>query len=181
MGLANKTLPHYTYSDYLHWEGRWELIEGHPIAMSPAPTPKHQWISSALNASLFIALKEARIKYFRVYDFIDYKIAEDTIVQPDILIASREIKKPYLDYAPALVVEILSPSTAVRDRITKFELYETQGIRYYLMVDTEAEKIEIYELQNGEYQLRSNEAQPQFKFQLEEGCSITPDFSDVWS
>ncbi|MGN6491664.1 MAG: Uma2 family endonuclease [Agriterribacter sp.] len=178
MGLANKILPHYTYSDYLHWEGRWELIEGHPIAKSPSPVPKHQTTSAQLIAAFVIALKGCR--GWKVYDPIDYKISEDTILQPDILIVHGEIKKPYLNFAPALVVEILSPSTAARDRITKFELYQTQGILYYLIVDADAEKIEIYELQNGKYLLRLNEAQPKFSFRLQHDCHITPDFSDVW-
>lgn len=181
MGLANKILPHYTYNEYQQWEGRWELIEGHPIAISPSPTPKHQRIASALNASFFLALKELLCKQCRVYDPLDYKISEDTIVQPDILIVCDEIKKPYLDFAPALVVEILSPSTALRDRHTKFELYKTQGIHYYLIVDADEEKVEIYELKDNEYHLQVNESIPQFTFLLQDGCNITPDFSDVWN
>ena len=39
MGLVQKILPHYTYEDYTIWEGRWELIDGFPIAMSPSPVP----------------------------------------------------------------------------------------------------------------------------------------------
>lgn len=35
---AVRILPHYTYSDYCNWEGRWELIEWIPYAMSPAPS-----------------------------------------------------------------------------------------------------------------------------------------------
>ncbi|MGN6439137.1 MAG: Uma2 family endonuclease [Agriterribacter sp.] len=179
MGLANTILPHYTYSDYLHWEGRWELIEGHPIAMSPQPVPKHQRTSARLIIAFGNALKA--FENWAVYDPIDYKISEDTILQPDILIVHGEIKKPYLNFAPALVIEILSPSTAARDRITKFELYQTQAVQYYLIVDVDAEKIEIYELQNGKYQLRLNEAHPKFSFHLKNDCHITPDFSDVWS
>ncbi len=30
MNPAIKILPHYTYEDYCHWEGRWELIDGIP-------------------------------------------------------------------------------------------------------------------------------------------------------
>ncbi|HSV11108.1 MAG TPA: hypothetical protein VLI68_10085 [Hanamia sp.] len=35
---AVKLLPHYTYEDYCHWEGRWEVIDGIPYAMIPAPS-----------------------------------------------------------------------------------------------------------------------------------------------
>lgn len=42
MGLADKIIPTYTYNDWVHWEGKWELVEGSPIAMSPTPAPLHQ-------------------------------------------------------------------------------------------------------------------------------------------
>jgi hypothetical protein len=35
---AVKLLPHYTYEDYCHWEGRWEVIDGISYAMIPAPS-----------------------------------------------------------------------------------------------------------------------------------------------
>ncbi len=41
MNEALKLLPHYTYDDYIHWEGQWEIIKGIPYAMSPAPIPAH--------------------------------------------------------------------------------------------------------------------------------------------
>lgn len=40
------------------------------------------------------------------------------VLQPDMLIVCKDINKNYLDFAPALVAEILSPSTALRDRHT---------------------------------------------------------------
>jgi hypothetical protein len=40
MSSAVKILPYYTYEDYVQWEGKWELIDGIPYAMSPAHTPK---------------------------------------------------------------------------------------------------------------------------------------------
>jgi hypothetical protein len=48
MSRAIDFLPNYTYSDYLNWEGRWELINGIPFAMSPAPAPKHQKVVAKL-------------------------------------------------------------------------------------------------------------------------------------
>lgn len=53
-----KILPHYTYDEYCQWEGRWELIEGIPYAMSPAPSPRHQWISANIKYELTGAIKK---------------------------------------------------------------------------------------------------------------------------
>ncbi len=117
MGNAVKILPHYTYDDYVHWEGKWELIDGIPYAMSPAPVPKHQVISNNLGSEFRQQLKKCQ-KY-KVYQPIDYLLEEDTIFQPDMLIVCDEIVKKYLDFLPALVTEILSPGTAAKDRFTR--------------------------------------------------------------
>ncbi|MEP6596015.1 MAG: hypothetical protein ABJA71_08705 [Ginsengibacter sp.] len=45
MSIAEKYRPHYTYDEYCQWEGRWELIEGMPYAMSLLPVPEHQRFS----------------------------------------------------------------------------------------------------------------------------------------
>ncbi len=71
MGLVNKILPHYTYDDYVHWEGRWELIEGHPIAMSPLPIPEHQRVAAELRYEFMSALKGSKCKNCRAYDPLD--------------------------------------------------------------------------------------------------------------
>src|SRR4051812_41259880 len=100
MSTALKYLPHYIYDDYVHWEGRWELIDGHPIAMSPMPVPKYQWVAAALNIEFGIAIKKKECRHCRVYNPLDYKVAEDTILQPDMLIVGGEIKKKFLDFPP---------------------------------------------------------------------------------
>ena len=137
MGLTSKILPHYTYEDYVHWEGRWELIEGHPIAMSPLPVPRHQRVAAELVTEFTIALRKTNCNECKAYQPLDYKISEDTILQPDVLVVCGEIEKPFLDFTPGLVVEILSPSTALRDRNTKYQFYEQQGVKYYLIVDAD--------------------------------------------
>ncbi len=178
MGFSQKILPNYTYNDYLHWEGRWELIDGHPIAMSPSPVPKHQRIAGNLTTEINIVLKKC--KHCNTYISLDYKISDYTIVQPDILVACGELPKPYLDFPPQLVVEILSSSTALRDRNTKFEIYQQQKIKYYLIVDADNESIEIYELINDRYQLQQSDKNHFFEFVLDADCRITPDLNAVW-
>ena len=97
MSNAFKILPHYTYEDYVQWEGKWEVIDGIPYAMSPSPMPKHQLISANLIAEFRQQLKKCTT--CKVYQPIDYLVAEDTILQPDMLIVCGEIVKKYLDFA----------------------------------------------------------------------------------
>jgi hypothetical protein len=42
---AIKAIEYYTYDDYLLWEGKWELIKGLPMAMTPSPIINHQDIA----------------------------------------------------------------------------------------------------------------------------------------
>lgn len=180
MSIADKYRPQYTYADYSLWEGNWELIDGMPYAMSPAPAIIHQKISGSLHSIFKEALKKSCAKC-AVYLPIDWKINEKTVVQPDLLILCKEVSKGqiYLDFPPALVVEILSPSTAYKDRHEKFELYEQEGVKYYLIVDPQFNKIEVYELIEGKYQPMAI-TPAQFSFSLEENCELPVDFAGTW-
>jgi Uma2 family endonuclease len=178
MGITQKILPHYTYEDYKIWEGNWELIDGFPIAMSPSPVPKHQLVAASLRMEIGIALKQC--EHCRVYDPVDYLIKEDTIVQPDVMVLCSKPTKKFIDFTPSLVAEILSPSTALRDRNTKYELYQNEGIKYYLIVDADAKEIEIYQLVNNSYTLVNENPAETFEFIFEGECRANVNLSDVW-
>lgn len=173
-----KILPHYTYDDYLQWEGRWELIDGIPYAMSPAPTPRHQILVNTLGALFYLSLRNC--KHCKVAQAIDYKIEEDTILQPDLSILCQQTNKKFIDFPPALVAEILSPSTALKDRHTKMSLYQNQGIPYYLIISPETEDAEIYFLQDKEYILKQKGKEFSFSFYFGNDCSATIGFNEVW-
>jgi len=170
-------LPKYTYNDYVQWEGKWEVIRGIPYAMAPAPVPKHQYLANTIAVEFTIALKKCR--KCKMFQPVDYKITDETIIQPDLFIVCKEIKKKFLDFPPALVIEILSPATALKDRHTKFEIYQQQKIRYYLIVSPEEETVEIYEMENEEYVLRKKEHAFTYTFSLED-CEATVDFNEIW-
>ena len=127
MSIADKYRPQFTYDDYLSWEGRWELIDGMPYAMSPQPTLYHQRVNFNLLSVFNDALKKT-CKECQAYMPIDWKINKKTVVQPDVSVICGKTEKTYLDFTPALVIEILSPATAYKDRHEKFELFEEQGV-----------------------------------------------------
>lgn len=166
----------YTYKDYLEWEGRWELIEGLPYALSPLPNGKHQKIVMYLGQFFLNAIQKAECAQCEAYDFFDWKVTDDTVLQPDVLIICKPLEhQNYLNFPPDLVVEILSPSTALKDRREKFEIYQREGVKYYLIVDPAFNKIEIFLNNNGTYEAVSvNPAQ--FKFDIGD-CVIDVNFS----
>jgi Uma2 family endonuclease len=90
-----------------------------------------------------------------------------------------KIEKKYLDFPPKLVVEILSPSTSSKDRNEKMEIYQWQKVKYYLIVDPQFKKTEIYQLITDKYEPVAITPES-FTFQLEEDCSIEVNFLDIW-
>jgi len=177
MSNAIRILPHYTYDDYVLWEGKWEVIEGLPYAMSPAPLPRHQIVASSLQSLFWIALRKC--KKCQVSQPLDYRIGEDTILQPDMIVICKPITKKYLDFPPALVAEVLSPSTALKDRHSKYSIYESQGIRYYIIIDPDKNEAEVYELMEGKYHLMKQGKDFSFGFDLDE-CRAEISFGEIW-
>lgn len=109
---------------------------------------------------------------------LDWKISKNTVVQPDLFVTCHESEEDFLESAPNLIIEILSPSTASKDRNEKFELYEEQKVYYYIIVDPKFRKIEVYELVGSKYQPVAINP-PTFEFNLE-GCKAAVDFTGTW-
>ncbi len=178
MSIAEKYRPNYTYGDYCQWEGKWELIEGMPYAISPAPVPSHQ----AVNANIYLAFTnviKGNCKKCKAYIPIDWKISEHTVVQPDLLIVYDKIEKKFLDFTPTLIVEVLSTSTAAKDRGLKMEIYQSQKIRYYLIADPQFKKLEVYEILNNKYEPVSINPDV-YSFMLGNECTAEVNLSDIW-
>lgn len=169
---ATKLIPHYTFKDYLLWEGRWELIEGIPFAMSPMANPKHQRIASRLNI-LIGNLLEGNKCQCQVYQPIDVKIKDDTVVNPDLLIVCEEIEGQFLDRPFPMALEILSPSTRVKDQVSKYNLYEEFGVKYYVMIDPDDNTINAFVLdETGKYKKKNDR-----HFAIKDNCEIDLDFA----
>jgi len=116
-----------------------------------------------------------------VYDFIDIKVAEDTILQPDALVVCQEINKPFLDFPASLIVEVLSQSTAMKDRNNKLYIYQAQKIPYYLIVDADKNEVEIYHLdENGKYQLQKYSPDQIYTFAFDAGCTVEVVLNNIW-
>ncbi len=151
MGLLKEDyLPNYRYDDYIQWEGDWELIEGIAYAMSPSPIFKHQAISSLFIQSIGESLKNC--KKCMVLSEMDYKLADDTILRPDIALVCGQNRGSYIKKAPELIVEIVSKSSLTKDEKIKFSLYQAEKVKYYVLVYPEDLKAKIYELKDGKYE-----------------------------
>jgi Uma2 family endonuclease len=148
--MGELALENYTYEDYLAIdkttkdEERYELIFGQIYMMSGA-SRVHQDVVG----NIFVLFKELQKKRGckSVIAPFDIKLECDTainVVQPDVLLFCEDEK------TPCLVVEVLSPSTAKKDKTYKKELYECFGIKNYLIVDPLNRYVDKYILKGEE-------------------------------
>ncbi|WDN89023.1 hypothetical protein BuS5_01991 [Desulfosarcina sp. BuS5] len=152
MSLSIKKDSKYTYRDYLTWpeDERWELIKGLSYNMSPAPKIKHQTITG----NFYIQLKTASNN--PCYTGIaptDVVFDDFNVVQPDVFIVcdQNKITDANIQGAPDLIIEVISPSTEVKDKREKKRLYEIFGVKEYILVFPESKYIERYSLVDKKY------------------------------
>ena len=146
MAIPNPVVK-FTYQDYLYApdDKSYELLDGELI-VTPAPGELHQSVSAQLGWRLVQFASENNLG--RVYHApFDVVLSDTDVAQPDLLFVSNErshvITPENIQGAPDLVVEILSPSTATRDRTFKRTLYARHRVKEYWMVDITAKDVTI--------------------------------------
>lgn len=144
----------FTYDDYLTWtDGRWELIDGVPYAMSPAPSRMHQRIVTSLAALLESFLQGSPCTpIVAPFDVVFEEGKQtDTVVQPDITVWCKKHENENAKETLTLVVEVLSPATTHYDLNQKRDLYERQSVPEYWVVSPEGRWIGKYVLTDDKY------------------------------
>lgn len=184
---------HYTYADYLEWDGdeRFELINGKAVMMA-SPTFIHQTILGQIYRQFaeFLDDKPCNV----VMAPFDVRLFEkkgerpedvDTVVQPDILVICdhKKIDEHGCKGAPDMVIEILSPSTQGHDCFVKLNLYQQAGVREYWIVDPESKTVKVLILDDeGIYHISKAYKQTDtVKVNILNGCVIELDkvFSEI--
>lgn len=135
----------YRRADYaaLPDEPRCELIHGR-FYLSPSPRRVHQFLVTQFWQLLHVVAEERGGE--ALVAPMDVHLADHTVVQPDVLYVSpdrQEILQEWIEGAPDLVVEVLSPRTARLDRVLKLNRYAEAGVREYWLVDRVAGTIEL--------------------------------------
>jgi len=156
----------YTYADYLTWmdDKRRELFDGMVKMMTPAPSNKHQFISTNFTGIFWSFLRGKKCKVLHAPSDVRFPSIMSikdgvvyTVLQPDIYIVcdlSKLDDKGCLG-APDFIIEIVSPGSSRRDIKDKFEIYQEHGVREYWIVNPNDENVNVFVLdQNGKYQLR---------------------------
>lgn len=142
------------YSDYLAAPedgNRYEILRG-DLLVTPAPRPVHQRVLGHLNEALREYFKKRAAEVF--FAPIDLILTNHDVFQPDLLVVDdpKLVTDRGIEGAPLLVVEVLSKTTADRDRGVKARRYAELGIRHYWLVDPDARRVECHRLSGGTYE-----------------------------
>ncbi|HEX9221071.1 MAG TPA: Uma2 family endonuclease [Gemmatimonadaceae bacterium] len=123
---------------------RYEIIDGE-LLVSPAPIWNHQGVLWKLVVLLDPYLARSR-SLFGVFAPADVAFDDKNVVQPDLFVLPLVDGKepPTLEDAGSmmLVVEVVSPSTARADRVTKRLLYQRFNVPEYWIIDADARLVD---------------------------------------
>ena len=169
----------YRRKDYeaLPDQPRCELLFGRLYVM-PCPSLPHQAVALTMGLHLD---RVAQASGGRVYIApMDVMLADHSVVQPDVIYVSPErfaVLKRRIEGAPDLLVEILSPSTARRDRGEKLVVYAQSGVREYWIVDPEVRQIEFLVNEAGRFVVALPEAG---RYQSQNLPEVHLDVAEFW-
>jgi Uma2 family endonuclease len=156
--LAGKALPpplRMTYAEFLAWSdedtlAEWEALpdsdEGEVLMTSPAST-RHQLMGNFL---LKVLGTYVEVHNLGVVLSAPFQMKLEHGREPDLLFVAQDhlsrLQNTYLDGPADLVVELISPESAARDRGKKFYEYERGGVLEYWLLDPLREWAEFYHL-----------------------------------
>lgn len=168
--------PGYTVADYNMWDGDWELIDGYPYAMSPSATSRHQRIAGEIHYQIKNKLNTTNpnCKDCEVFYELDWIVNNNTVLRPDLAVVCS-LSDKFITQKPALIVEILSPSTALKDRHTKFDIYQEQGVPYCIIIDPDTLQYNVHVLSDGTYVEQNQHT----RFNIDSECSIELSIADI--
>jgi Uma2 family endonuclease len=148
-----------TYADLaaLPPDTRAEVLGG-DVVLSPAPLPRHSKAQGSARRFLGGPFDDDDGRGgpggWWIFVEVDVTLSPHDIVRPDLAGWRRErLAQPGrmrpIEVAPDWVCEVLSPSTAARDRIIKRRLYAQAGIPFYWLIDPELRAVEALALRDG--------------------------------
>jgi Uma2 family endonuclease len=136
-------------------EVRAEVLAG-DIVTAPAPLPRHSRAQGALRSFIGRAFDDDDDRGgpggWWILLEVDVRFTAHDIVRPDLSGWQRErLPDPWdvrpIDVRPDWVCEIVSPSNAATDRVTKRKLYAAHGVPFYWLVDPQARTLEAVRLE----------------------------------
>lgn len=175
----------WTVEDYMDLsdDQRYEILEGE-LLMVPSPNIFHQRSLTSLGAFIEVHVLEHDLGECFDAPF-DVVLSPKNVLQPDLTYVRKERLNELYDGhcitgAPDMVIEALSPSTAIRDRHRKRDIYREAGVPWLLLLEPREQVVEVFELQDdGRYALETTAAEDD-ALNLPLFPELTIDLSKVW-
>ncbi len=119
-------------------EGKWELYDGHVVAMSPERA-RHGFTKTEAGFALREAIRRAGVPCRAIVDSLTVRIRDDRAFVPDALVVCPPPPPDAVVIEnPLIVVEVLSPATAALDHGIKLEGYfSLPSLTHYLILDAD--------------------------------------------
>jgi len=80
---------------------------------------------------------------------------------------------------PELIIEVVSPSSTKRDEVMKFDLYQREGVLYYLLIYPDKHLIKIYKNQSKGFKRLNDCSDVAMVFGFGT-CDLNVDLSSIW-
>ncbi|MBY0311785.1 MAG: Uma2 family endonuclease [Phycisphaerales bacterium] len=128
---------------------KYELIDG-VVILSPSPTFGHQDVRGFIETQVRSHVEPKRLGW--IVSEVDVRLSTKVVYRPDLIFVSVEqhaTRPRVVDFAPRLVVEVLSPSNAQTDIVTKRDDYERAGVLEYWIVDPTTGSVRVHALERG--------------------------------
>ncbi|HEY7272758.1 MAG TPA: Uma2 family endonuclease [Actinoplanes sp.] len=118
------------------------------MVLRPRETPRHEQCVSALANALRVGLTD-----LRVLSGVAVRLGPGRIALPDLIVAGPvDLDDPVVDAnAVRLVCEVVSPTSAVLDRVLKMHGYAAAGIPCYLVAEPDQGALHSHKLRGGTY------------------------------
>lgn len=139
---------------------RREYVNGQTYAMAGA-SRGHNRIAGRLFLRLSIHLENSGCEVFQSNMKVRLQSMGDTrFYYPDIQVSCEEESDAYYNTSPCLIVEVLSESTACRDRHEKLLAYQSiPSLQEYVLCSQDTPHLEVYRSRTGWQRERFNDGQ----------------------
>lgn len=145
--------------------------------MSPSPGIIHQTI--VYKIAMLLGNEIEGCEACAVLGEVDWKVHENTVAKPDVVMICNESNEEYITKTPEIVVEVISPSSALRDEKYKFDIYEQEKTPFYILAYPKEGKAKIYRLKDDRLSKEGDFFTETYQFdQLT--CPVKIDFSKVF-
>ena len=155
-GVPGPKQGEWTYDEYaaLTDDGEWYEIVNGVLVMAPSPDIPHQSAVARFTYYLLTYVEFAGLGKI-VPAPADVVLSPNNVYQPDVFVVLNahldRVQEKRVVGPPDLVIELASPSTAIYDRLTKYDIYARFGVPEYWIAKTATRTIEVLVLEEGMY------------------------------